>query len=190
MKYRILKWYNGADFTQKGEKMKKTLLLQAQYNQLANTNMFATFKKCPKEVLYKDCGLYYGSVMQTAEHILCGDIGIVLGAFGAFAPKKLEGVEEIFASVTSKQRLQSAIYEDISAFEALRSKVDSKIIALIESIEDFESIATLSFPGVEFKKSRGFFILALLNHATHHRGQIAAALDILKIENDFNGMLG
>ncbi|WP_300762219.1 DinB family protein, partial [Helicobacter sp. UBA3407] len=84
----------------------------------------------------------------------------------------------------------SAIYEDISAFEALRSKVDSKIIALIESIEDFESIATLSFPGVEFKKSRGFFILALLNHATHHRGQIAAALDILKIENDFNGMLG
>ncbi len=170
--------------------MKETLLLQAQYNQFANANMFATFKKIPKEVLYKNCGSYYGRVMQMAEHILCGDIGIVLGRFSAFAPKPLEGVEEILQTLSPEHRLQSAIYEDISAFEALRSKVDSKMIELIESMEDFKSIETLTFPGVEFKKSRGFLILALLNHATHHRGQIAGALDILKIENDFNGMLG
>ncbi len=37
--------------------MKETLLLQAQYNQFANANMFATFKKIPKEVLYKNCGV-------------------------------------------------------------------------------------------------------------------------------------
>ena len=128
--------------------------------------------------------------MQTAEHILCGDIGIVLGRFSAFVSKPLEGMEEILASLTPEHKLQSAIYEDIEVFGRLQSQVDNKIITLIESIEDFKSVDTLTFPGVEFKKSRGFFILTFLNHATHHRGQIAGALDMLKIENDFNGMLG
>ncbi len=92
--------------------MKETLLLQAQYNQLANENMFATFKKCSKEELYKDCGLYFGSVMQTAEHILCEDIELVLGRFSAFASKPLEGVEEILQTLNLEEgKLQSAIYE-------------------------------------------------------------------------------
>lgn len=174
----------------KGDIMKEALLLQAQYNQFANANMIAIFKKASKELLYKDCGLYYGSIMQTAEHILCSDIGIMLGRFSAFSSKALEEVEVILQTLNPDYRLQSAIYEDIEAFGRLRSQVDSKIITFIESIEDFKSVDTLTFPGVEFKKPRGFFILALLNHATHHRGQIAGALDILNIENDFNGMLG
>ncbi|TLD83285.1 damage-inducible protein DinB [Helicobacter sp. MIT 11-5569] len=170
--------------------MKTTLLLQAQYNKFANTNMFATLQKAPKEVLYKDRGLYYGSIMQTAEHNLCGAISITLRKFSAFSTQKLSGLDEIFGYVTPEMKLQSDIYNDISAFAALQEKVDSKIIELIESIDDFEKIETLAFPGIEFKKLRGFLILALLNHSIHHRGQIAGALDCLKIENDFNGMLG
>lgn len=170
--------------------MKQTLLLQAQYNQFANKNMFATLQNAPKEALYKDVGLYYGSIMQTAEHNICGTIGIVLQHFSPFATKKLEGIDKIFANVNAEGRLQRAIYEDIHSFAQLQEQVDNKTIELIESIEDFDSIAVLTFPGVEFKKPRGFLILALLNHAIHHRGQIAGALDILKIENDFSGMLG
>lgn len=137
-----------------------------------------------------------------SRHILCEDIELVLGRFSAFASKPLEDVGEILQTLNLEEgklqsviyegmhRLKSAFYEDMGAFETLRTKVDNKIIELIESIEDFKSIETFTFPGVEFKKSRGFFILALLNHATHHRGQIAGALDMLKIENDFNGMFG
>ncbi|MDE7256031.1 MAG: hypothetical protein K2N54_07655 [Helicobacter sp.] len=86
--------------------------------------------------------------------------------------------------------MQSAIFNDLDAFAKLQDQADSKVIELIQSIEDFDSVATLSFPGIEFKKPRAFLILAFLNHAVHHRGAIAGALDILKIENDFNGMLG
>lgn len=173
-----------------GESMKTTLLLQAQYNQFANKNMFAVLQGAPKEVLYKDCGLYWGSIMQTAEHILCADIGIILRNFSAFATKKIEGMDALLGAITPEGKLQSAIFNDLDAFAKLQNQVDSKISELIQSIEDFDSLATLSFPGVEFKKPRGFLILALLNHAVHHRGAIAGALDILKIENDFSGMLG
>lgn len=170
--------------------MKQTLLLQAQYNKFANANMFAVLQKAPKDSLYKDCGLYYGSIMQTAEHALCGAIGIILGRFSAFSAKKLEGLNELLGYLTPEMRLKSEIYNDLSAFATLQEKVDSKTIELIESIDDFERVETLAFPGVEFKKPRGFLILAFLNHSVHHRGQIAAALDTLKIENDFGGMLG
>lgn len=170
--------------------MKQALLLQAQYNQVANKNMFATLQNAPKEALYKDVGLYYGSIMQTAEHSICGTIGIVLQHFSAFASKKLEGLGEYFEALTPEGRLQGSIYNNLDAFAKLQDKVDVKTIELIQAIEDFDSIAVLTFPGVEFKKPRGFLILALLNHAIHHRGQIAGALDAIKIENDFNGMLG
>lgn len=170
--------------------MKQALLLQAQYNQFANKNMFATLQNAPKEALYKDCGLYYGSIMQTAEHSICGIIGIVLQHFSPFAAKRLEEMDALFGAITPEGKLQSAIFNDLDAFAKLQNQVDSKVIELIQSIEDFDSIAVLTFPGVEFKKPRGFLILALLNHVIHHRGQIAGALDILKIENDFNGMLG
>ena len=34
--------------------MKQALLLQAQYNQFANKNMFAVLQGAPKDALYKD----------------------------------------------------------------------------------------------------------------------------------------
>lgn len=170
--------------------MKTALLLQARYNQFANKNMFATLQGAPKDALYKDCGLYYGSIMQTAEHSLCSTISIVFQHFSPFATKKLEGLDTLFGAITPEGKLQSTIFNDLDAFAKLQNQVDSKTLELIQSIGDFESIATLSFPGIEFKKPRGFLILAMLNHAIHHRGQIAGALDILKIENDFSKMLG
>lgn len=170
--------------------MKQALLLQAQYNQFANKNMFAVLQGAPKDALYKDCGLYYGSIMRTAEHSLCSTIGIVFQHFSPFATKKLDGLDALFGAITPEGKLQSTIFNDLDAFAKLQNQVDSKVIELIQSIEDFDSVAVLAFPGIEFKKPRGFLILAMLNHAVHHRGAIAGALDILKIENDFNGMLG
>lgn len=142
--------------------MKQALLLQAQYNKFANANMFAVLQKAPKESLYKDCGLYYGSIMQTAEHSLCGAIAIVLGHFSTFSTKKLEGLDEIRACLDAQGRLQKTTFEDINAFMRLQSQVDDKTIELIQSIDDFEPIETLAFPGIEFKKSRGFLILHYL----------------------------
>ncbi len=170
--------------------MKEALLLQANYNQFANANMFATLLKQNKNVIYDNCGLHNGSIAKTIEHLICGEIGIFIKSFSPWASKAPSEMDSILSALTPSFTLESSILENLESMRALCAKADKIIIEIIQNTADFSTIETLSFPGVTFQKSRAFLALAMLNHSTHHRGQIAGALDILKIENDFNGMLG
>lgn len=71
--------------------MKTALLLQARYNQFANKNMFATLQGAPKDALYKDCGLYYGSIMQTAEHSFAAQLALCSSTLAHLPQKSLRG---------------------------------------------------------------------------------------------------
>lgn len=68
--------------------MRETLILQARYNKFANTNMFSTLKKVKSRLLYDDCGLHYGSIAQTAGHVVGGEIGIFIKIFSSYSDKK------------------------------------------------------------------------------------------------------
>lgn len=100
--------------------------------------------------------------------------------------KKLSNLNELLESLKNLEEIQ----KDINLLASLCEKTDDAIINIIQNTTDFNKVENLEFPGISFSKSRGFLMLAILNHSTHHRGQIAGALDILNTENDFNGMLG
>lgn len=170
--------------------MKDALLLQAKYNQFASKNMFSVFAKVDNKILYEDCGLYYGSIIKTFEHALCGEIGIFLGNFSAFADKKPKDLEKLLGYLQPDYTLSKEVLQSPTKLNDLSQSVSAAILEIITHTHDFSQIQTVSFPGIEFKKSLGHLMLAILNHSIHHRGQIAAALDRFKIENDFAGMLG
>ncbi|WP_394997641.1 DinB family protein [uncultured Helicobacter sp.] len=164
--------------------MREMLRLQARYNQFANNNMLAVLENLSPSELQKDVGVYYTSVLGTFCHILEGDIAILLGIINAYAPNPLD-VKNLQDALASG--LQDKSFESLSA---LRKEADRAIIELVDAIADFSEVKTLSFPGVSFEKPIAQYFLALLNHSIHHRGQIAAILDIMGVPNDFAGMLG
>lgn len=171
--------------------MKETLLLQARYNQFADRVMFDILKKVSQDDLQKDCGLYYKSICRTIEHSLCANIGLFLGKIAPLLGVKTPEIEKLTTYLQPDFTLKDDIVNDILELEKLQERVDTAIINVIKSTDDFKSIETLQLSkDFSVSKSRMHLILALLNHATHHRGQIAGALDILGVDNDFAGMLG
>ncbi|PAF54340.1 hypothetical protein BKH42_00020 [Helicobacter sp. 13S00482-2] len=165
--------------------MNAVLKLEAKYNKIANEKMMECLKKCNQDVFEKDMGLYFNSIAGTFEHALA------LGAHicGRYTSKELDGrLIESIMDCDAHMQLKSG-YKTMEKMFEYRSKVDEFMIAFIENKSDFTQIETLEFPGVKFEKPTYQIILSFFTHEVHHRGQIAAALDMLKIENDFNGML-
>ena len=53
---------------------KTYFLMLAHYNQWANQKLFSTLIGLTEEQLNQDCKVYFKSLMQTANHVLVGDI--------------------------------------------------------------------------------------------------------------------
>lgn len=164
--------------------MREMLRLQARYNQFANDNMLAVLQTLSPSDIQKDVGVYYTSVLGTFIHMLEGDIAILLGVINTYAPNPIDvqHLQDALASGLQNKNFESLI--------TLRKEADRAIIELVDAIADFSEIRTLSFPGISFEKPIAQYFLGMLNHSIHHRGQIAAILDILNVPNDFAGMLG
>ena len=169
--------------------MKEMMQLMAKYNKEANAQMIAALDRLDEEALYKDMGLYYKSIIGTLAHYTMGDILFFKNYFAPLCANAPKG-SKIEAMLEQDFSLKSEIIDNANNMFSAREEIDEYIIAVIDGLSDFGAMKTFAFPWGEMSKPLYQFVWGALNHATHHRGMIAATLDMLKVENDFNGALG
>jgi len=136
----------------------------AGYNRWANERLYDCAAGLDPAALALDRGAFFGSILNTLNHILVGDRTWMHRFTGAGPlPTRLDDVP----------------YPDFADLRAAREAEDARIIAYIDGMSETALDATLSYRNVagepqEFPLQP--LIAHFFNHQTHHRGQVHAML--------------
>lgn len=150
---------------------KDQLALMARYHGWATERLLASVETMPEEAYRRPCGLFFQSVHGTLNHLLLTDSEIWYPRF-AGAP-------------TGSIALDAEIEGD-------RAKLAARLIAATARWREY--VDGLSEAGLaedlRFTMTTGqartlpmpAALLHVFNHATHHRGQITAAMSMMGFE--------
>ncbi|MEI6385459.1 MAG: DinB family protein [Spirochaetota bacterium] len=166
--------------------MKEVILALAKYNRGANLNLIESLEKAGAEVAHKETGTYYKTVLGTLQHCFWYEVSWlkryrILGDYSSLRAAVLD--EEVDA-------LKAKVGEDFARLATLMKEIDSLYVSFIEEVqpEDLQkAIKFKNFRGEDQERSVWQTIFHVLNHFTHHRGEISGALDRMGVSNDFAG---
>lgn len=140
--------------------------LMARFNAWANQRLYDTVAKLTDAERRFDRKAFFGSIHNTLNHLMVGD-RIWLG--------RLEGKDP------GIKALDQILYDDFAALGKARAAEDERFVRLVDSYrpDDLQRPITfrrLAGGGAEKTLSVENILLTLLNHQTHHRGQVHAML--------------
>jgi uncharacterized damage-inducible protein DinB len=140
----------------------------AGYNAWANARLYEAAGNLGEEQLWRDVGLFFGSLGGTLNHILVAD---------RVWMRRFTGIGEHPA------KLNAILHRDFPSLRAEREKEDRRILAFTESLtgEKLEAEFTyimMTRPDTITSKLWPD-LLHVFNHQTHHRGQAHTGLSIL-----------
>ena len=137
----------------------------ARFNAWANNEVYDAVATLPAAEIGKPRpAAYFDSILGTLNHLLVVD----LLWFGRVA-----GVDP---GVTS---LDQVLHEDFGVLRKARATEDARIIALVESLDETQLAADLSYrsmAGDACQMPLRIVLASVFNHQTHHRGQIHGLL--------------
>ncbi len=141
------------------------LPLMARFNRWANTRVYACVAGLDEEAYRRDRGAFFGSIHHTLNHLL-----VVDRLWTARIQDRESGIES----------LDQILFDDFESLKAAREEEDDRFIALVDGLSDAELEAPVRYrriigDGVEEARA-GHILITLLNHQTHHRGQVHAML--------------
>lgn len=140
------------------------LKMLASYQGWANTLLMQHLATTSEEHYRKDCGLFFRSIHGTLNHMLLGD-RIWYGRFS----DQLESFSDLGQEIEAgRGLLAAALVERHGLWTTLIANTSDDVMA-----------GTLHYRTTSGKNAAVPWAGALLhvfNHATHHRGQISAAL--------------
>lgn len=140
----------------------------AGYNAWANQRMYDAAAKLTGEQVWRDVGLFFGSLGGTLNHILVAD---------RVWMKRFTGAGEHPAA------LNAILHDDLGDLRAAREAEDRRIVAYVDALtaEQLDQAFTyrkMTTPDMVTSKLWPD-LLHVFNHQTHHRGQAHTGLSIL-----------
>jgi uncharacterized damage-inducible protein DinB len=167
--------------------MKELLMETAAYNRSANTKMLEIIAPLPDAVLTKDHATYYKSIQGTLEHIVQSEI-LWLKRYPVFFSYPVLADNEIIKTDTGaiKEKIGGRRRECIE----LMRRVDELFVRFAGGLDENDlskKVKYTNIKGEEMERTYWKTIFHVLNHGTHHRGEISAMLDMQGISNDFSG---
>ncbi|HXN31712.1 MAG TPA: DinB family protein [Polyangiaceae bacterium] len=136
----------------------------ALYNRWQNEKLYALCAELPDDERKRDRGMFFGSIHATLEHILYIDRAILEMVRTGKRPDLVFG---------------KPLYADFATLAAERQRLDAEL-ALFAGEHDIAWLDERANPAFRF--ARGFQLVQLYNHQTHHRSQITSELHRLGID--------
>lgn len=141
--------------------------IAAAYNRWANARLYEAAFELGEDLYRRDIGLFFSSIHGTFNHLLLTD---------RIWLKRLTGVGE------HPDTLDAILFDQRRDLALARVAEDDRLIVYVttlqpEDVDGMHSYRTTS--GAEHSQRRRDILAHLLNHQTHHRGQVHTALSIL-----------
>lgn len=167
--------------------MKEVLLALAEYNRDATEKLIGVLRSVDERILGEDQGSYYKSVLGTLEHIAGGEL-LFLKRFDGYTPHALPAAHRFIAE--DIDALKSAMKGKSDAVFATLQEANALLVDFVKKISVAELSKRVSYTtmkGEKLERDYWNMIVHIVNHATHHRGEISVLLDRKGIANDFSG---
>ena len=132
----------------------------ARYNGWANRRLYDAVARLPESEYFQARPSFFGSIHNTLNHIWVGD-EIWLGRIEGRPPGGL--------------KLDDRPFPDLAALRRAREAQDARIVAMAAGLDGAalaEDIVYRNSSGKEFRTRLSWVLTHLVNHQTHHRGQV------------------
>lgn len=146
----------------------------ARYNAWQNRQLTRLLTEVPDDVLRKDRGAFFGSIMATLNHLLWGDT-IWMSRFSDAVPAlELPGSESVDMTPT------------FGVWSAERFRLDGAIRMWADALKSVDLCGPLVWHsgvlGRDVEKPVEVCVAHMFNHQTHHRGQVHAMMTAMGLE--------
>ncbi|KIN61180.1 DinB family protein [Sulfitobacter noctilucae] len=144
------------------------VVMMSRYNAWQNRQLMDITKAMDEAALRADHGAFFGSIMNTLNHILWADTLWMSRFCDDVAPPGVPGSESV------------SFTETWGSWQAERFRMDGRIRIWAETLSNLDLLGNESwFSGImdaEITQPKAQCVAHMFNHQTHHRGQIHAML--------------
>ena len=170
-----------------GAYVKEVIVALAQYNAGADRKLAEILSAVDPAILLEDQGSYYRSILGTLEHVAGGTLNTLRRFSGYFPYPSLAGNPLMEGDLAA---LKAGIHDKPDAVLDLLARVDAAFLSFARELQEDQlgrRFVYKNYKGEELEREYWAMIVHILNHATHHRGEISALLDRRGVANDFSG---